>query len=476
MKSQIAALSAGALLLGASPALAQTKAPMTAEQASALREDIKSLRAEIAAMERRLAESGLAEEEPAAVATAPARPVAAAPASAPTPVQTASAADTQIGWKGSPEFTKGDRRFKVKGRIQVDAGYVDAPDGLDDPGLGFSNEVRRIRLGGEGELGAGVGYKLELELSDNAVDLVDTFVTYETKSWLLTAGNHNQFQSLDELTGDTTGSTMERAAFTDAFNFERRLGVSAQYRGLKPWLFQGGVFTDDVTALSNDSDGPQGGDENNSYGVDGRIVYAPKIGDTQLHLGASAHYRDLNRLADSSTRYRQRPYLHSSNSRLIGTPSMEVDEEMHYGVEFAAIHKRWHFASEGHWLNASQVDAPTANFGGGYAEVGYFLTKDDSRAYKNGIFERTKPASPMDRGGLGYVQLNLRYDYLDLNDGAIQGGKQNGYIAALIWAPLDYLRFNFNYAYLDYTGATPLEDGRRDYGVHVTGARVELDF
>lgn len=475
MKPQIAAVSAGVLLLGASPAFAQTKPPMTAEQAKSLRDDIAALRAEIAAMEQRLVESGLAEEAPKAVATAPGAPAAPAAHAAPAPVETASA-DTEIGWKGSPEFTSGDRSFKVKGRIQADAGYVSAPDGLDDQGLGFSSEFRRIRLGGEGDLGGGVGYKLELELSDNAVDLVDTFVTYETKSWLLTVGNHNQFQSLDELTGDTTGSTMERAAFTDAFNFERRLGVSAQYRGLKPWLFQGGVFTDDVTALSNDSDGPDGGDENNSYGVDGRVVYAPKLGDTQLHLGASAHYRDLKRLTESSTRYRQRPYLHSSNSRLIGTPSLNVDEELHYGVEFAAIHKRWHFATEGHWLNASQVDAPTANFGGGYAEVGYFLTKGETRAYKNGIFERTKPAAPIDRGGLGYVQLNLRYDYLSLNDGPIRGGEQNGYIAALIWAPLDYLRFNFNYAYLDYDGAAPLDDGRRNYGVHVTGARIELDF
>ncbi|MET3527107.1 porin [Phenylobacterium koreense] len=473
MKSQVAALSAGVLLLGASPALAQTKPPMSAEEARALKDDIAALRAEIAAMERRLEESGLAAET-AAVATAPAAPAAPAPAAA--PVQTASVSDTTITWKGAPEIASGDRSFKVKGRIQADAAYVDAPGGLDDPGLGFGNEIRRIRLGGEGRLGGGVGYKLELELSDNVVELVDTVITYETKNWLLSVGNHNQFQALDEMTGDSSGSMMERAAFTDAFNFERRLGVSAQYRGIKDWLFQGGVFTDDIEALSNSSDGPEGGDENNSVGVDGRVVYAPKLGDTQLHLGASAHYRDLNRLSDSSTRYRQRPFVHVSNSRLIGTPSLAVDDETHYGVEFAAIRGPWHVATEGHWLDASQVNGPTANFGGGYAEVGYFLTKGDSRAYKNGIFDRTKPVSPIDRGGLGYVQLNFRYDYLNLNDGSIRGGEQNGYIASLIWGPLDYLRLNLNYAYLDYDGATPLDDGRRNYGVHVTGARIEVDF
>ena len=38
------------------------------------------------------------------------------------------------------------------------------------------------------------------------------------------------------------------------------------------------------------------------------------------------------------------------------------------------------------------------------------------------------------------------------------------------------MRLNLNYGYIDYDGATPLADGRRDYGVHVTGARFELDF
>jgi phosphate-selective porin OprO/OprP len=471
MKSHVAALSAGLLLLGVDPALAQEK-PLTAEQVQALRNDIAALRAEIAAMEKRLDQAGLADED-AAQPTATAQAPAASPA---PPLKTASAPDTEIAWKGSPEFTSGDRSFKVKGRIQADADYVSHPDGLDDPGLGFASEFRRIRLGGEGDLGGGVGYKLELELSDNAVDLVDTFVTYETKSWLITAGNHNQFQSLDELVGDTTGSLMERAAFTDAFNFERRLGVSGQYRGLKSWLFQAGVFSDDITALSNDSDGPEGGDENNSFSVDGRVVYAPKLGGTQLHLGASAHWRDLKRLSESTTRYRQRPYLHGTNTRLIGTPALSVDDELHYGVEFGAIRGPWHVAAEGHWLDASQVDAPTATFGGGYAEIGYFITKGDTRAYKNGIFERSKPVSPIDRGGLGSLQLNLRYDYLDLNDGPIQGGVQNAYLAAVIWQPLDYMRLNLNYGYVDYDGATPLANGDRNYGVHVTGARFELDF
>ena len=77
---------------------------------------------------------------------------------------------------------------------------------------------------------------------------------------------------------------------------------------------------------------------------------------------------------------------------------------------------------------------------------------------------------------LDELNIALRYDYLDLNDGAIVGGRQDAWIAALIWQPVEFLRFNVNYAYLLYQDATPLADGDRDYGVHVTGARMELDF
>ena len=60
------------------------------------------------------------------------------------------AEETRIGWKGSPLFELGDgQAFKVKGRIQYDAGYLSVPDSVNDRATGFSNELRRLRLGAE---------------------------------------------------------------------------------------------------------------------------------------------------------------------------------------------------------------------------------------------------------------------------------------------------------------------------------------
>lgn len=457
-----------------------------ARQAEAMRAEIRELRARLEALETRL---GASAPDPAAAAAGQAEGAATNPAGAAAPAAVAAndakKADDplKVEWKkGAAQITQGDRSFKVKGRIQADAGRVSVPKDLDDRGLGFVNEMRRIRLGGEGAFSDNLSYKLELELSDNAVDLVDTFITFKDGDWQLQLGNQNAFQSLDELTGDTSGSTMERAAFTDAFNFERRLGLGAQYSH-GPLIAQLGVFTDDITALSNSSDGVNGGDENNSYSVDGRLVYAPKLGDVQVHLGASAHWRRLGRLVDSGTRYRQRPYLHATNTRLIGTPAMNVEEETMYGVELAAIRGPWHGAAEYYRLRADRLDASAVTFQGAYAEVGYFFTRGDTRGYKGGIFttEAPKggksPARPMgEAGGIGSIQLNLRYDWLDLDDRDIRGGTQNGYIAALIWTPVEHLRFNVNYALLQYTGATATASGDTSYDANVIGTRFEFDF
>lgn len=448
-----------AATLGLSCGSAQAQA-MTADEAAALRAEIATLKAQLQRMEQKLEAAVAAPQPTTAAVTAPATPPTSAP--------------TEITWKGSPQLASNGRTFKAKGRIQADVGYISHPRGASDRGLGYAAEMRRIRLGGEGSLSKAFGYKLELELSDNAVDLVDTFVTYQTGPWQFSAGNQNQFQALDELTGDTTGATMERAAFTDAFNFERRLGLTAQYEKAD-WLLQAGLFADDIDALANSADGPDGGDENNSYGFDSRVVYAPKVGQTQLHLGASAHWRDLQRLTEAGTRYRQRPYLHTSNSRLIGTGVLDVRDEAHYGVETAFVRGRWHGAAEAHWLEADLVTGPSPRFFGGYAELGYFFT-GETRGYGNGIFERTKTERPLGAGGWGALQASLRYDYLDMNDRGIVGGKQDAWIAALIWQPIDYLRFNLNHGWLSYDDAAPLANGDRSYRVKVTGARMELDF
>ena len=429
---------------------------------AAIRDELVAMRAQMAEMAARMEtlQSKLDQAEAKASAAE------AASANAVTVATAAKEAEpaTKVSWKGAPEIEgKGGWSFKPRGRMQYDAGMVDAPASTGRPD-GFGSEARRLRLGVEGDIPGGFGYKFEADFAGGGAEIVDAILTYEDKGLTLSAGQHNPFQSLDELTSSRFSSTIERAAFTDAFGFERRVGISAQY-ATGPVLLQGGVFTDNIDDLPN-----------KSYSVDGRVVFMPKLGATQLHLAGSAHYADLQDAA-TTVRYRQRPLVHFTGQRFIDTGALSAASETGYGLEAAGIRSPFHFAAEGFWQSVSRPGLADPTFYGGYAEIGMFLTGGDTRGYKGGVFDRVKPKKEVGEGGIGAIELNLRYDYLDLVDAGIAGGKQDGYLLSLIWTPTDYTRLLFNYGRLGYTDAVyPAAGGDRDYSVDTVGVRAQVDF
>ena len=424
------------------PLLAQD-VTLPADELAAMRAQLAAMNARIDQLEGELAATKTEAAEAGQVVDAP------APAADSEPVSTLAKSD---GWS-----------FKPRGRLMFDAGFTNAPDstGASD---GFGNEVRRARLGASGDMPGGFGYKFEVDFAGNEISVADAILSYENGPVEIAIGQHNNFQSLEELTSSLHTTFIERAAFTDAFGFERRLGASITYaRG--DVLAQAGVFTDNL----EDTD-------SKNRGADARIVFMPKAGDTQLHFGGSFHYNDLDDPA-AQLRYRQRPLVHFTSQRFIDTRSMGANSETGYGLEAAAIAGRFHAAAEGYWQSVDMPGVPDdPSFFGGYVEAGVFLT-DDTRGYKGGKFDRTKPSSPVGEGGIGSVQFTLRYDHLDLNDAGIVGGRQAGYFAALVWKPTDYTALMLNYGRLQYTDAIlPTAGGDTSYGVDAIGMRAQIDF
>src|SRR3546814_18086652 len=76
------------------------------------------------------------------------------------------------------------------------------------------------------------------------------------------------------------------------------------------------------------------------------------------------------------------------------------------------------------------------------------LTPGDRRGYKDGAFDRLKPSRPITEGGIGAIELNARYDHLDLNDAGLVGGRQQAALLSLVWAPIDFVRLTANYGKL----------------------------
>jgi phosphate-selective porin OprO/OprP len=434
-------------LLLASAAFTTPAAAQTAPTA----DDLAALRAQIEALQAKVSEL-----ETAQAATA---------ASAKDPVDDGP----KVTWKGAPQIEGDGWSFKPRGRLQYDVGSVSSPGDYENRGLGFGNEIRRARLGVEGSLPGDFGYKFELDFAGGEVEFADAFLSHSRGPWEFIVGQHNNFQSLEELTSSLHTSFIERAAFTDAFGFERRVGVSAQWQRNR-LLLQGGLFTDSIADL-NDV-----GDDNNSYGFDGRAVFMPVVSGNQLHFAGSIHHRDINDAA-SSVRYRQRPAIHTTDVRFIDTGSIAgAEKETGYGLEAAGIFGSFYVASEAYWQRVSRDGFSDPTFFGAYVDAGYFFT-GEKRGYKGGKFDRVKVLRPFDKGGWGSLGANVRFDHLNLNDDAIVGGKQNAFQASLNWKPMDYLLFGLNYAHIRYDDAAlVLPDGDRDYAVDVVGLRSQIDF
>ena len=337
-------------------------------------------------------------------------------------------------WGPAPTFKSGDGNFEMKprGRIYFDAGWLSDKNGTMDIS---GTEFRTARMGVEGKAWSNIKYKFEADFAGDDVEVKDAYITYVGKGVSVNLGQHKVANSLEESTSSRYTTLMERASFTDAFSFARRIGVSAVTGG-DDWTATVGVFKGD-NASTSDHDGTE---------FAGRFTYGPKMGDTQLHFGASTRYRKAG--ADQSGfRYRQRPHNHLSD-RFVNTGALGKKDTL-IAAEFAAVNGPLSFQAEYATLTNDMdtvgVDNPT--FRGAYGEVSYFFT-GGHRVYnaKKGTFDRNKVTEPFSNGGSGAWQLTGRYDMLELNDAVTAGGVQKTVIVGVNWYLNPYMRVMANYS------------------------------
>jgi phosphate-selective porin OprO/OprP len=368
--------------------------------------------------------------------------------------------------EAASEKTKSDWEAKPRWRLQYDWADVSGPAGL--PGTGPSEEIRRAQLGVDIKMPGGFSARIEGEFTADPVELVDAYIAWDRDGFNVTAGQQKLFSPLDDMTSDLNLSFTERAALVSAFGFSRRTGLSAGY-AKGDFQVNAGVGTDPLIQLDDVAD--------NGISAHVRAVWMPRVGKTRLHFGAALHGKERRDSAAVGARYRALPLVHSAETRYVATPALFADRERTDGVEAAAVNGPFHFAAEAYWHHVSRPGASDPTFFGAYAEAGVFLTPGDSRPLKGGAFGAVKPKRPLgEKGGIGAVQLNARYDVLDLDSAGVFGGRQRGYMASLIWTPASWMRLMAEYARLNYRGAAVAVAGNRDYGVDVVGARVQFTY
>lgn len=392
----------------------------------------------------------------------------AAPAAAETTGNAGSASERPLAEIAQAEPVKADAepewQLTPRWRFQYDVAALDGPNGLI--GTGNLEGIRRARVGVDFKMPHGFAARLDTELSTDPITLADAYVQWSNSRFKVVLGQQKAQLPLDEDTATLNTSFLERAAFVSAFGYSRRTGISGHYVS-GDFGVSGGMYTDPLILLNDVA--------TNSRSVDVRAHWSPRLATTTMHFGAAYHWRDLNDIGSTPIGYRSRPALRITDTQYMGTPALSVEKEQRFGLETAAVHGRLHVASEVHWLKAQRDGLTDPIFFGAYAEVGVFLTKD-SRPLKGGLFGAIKPSNPVGGGGIGALQLNVRYDFLDLNSSAVIGGVQNGYLASLIWTPTENFRLMGQYAMLNYSDADISVSGLRVYGVNIFAVRGQISF
>ena len=374
----------------------------------------------------------------------------------------------------APSYEGDGWSIELSGRLNYDYTSADA-----DVAPGFDvddTELRRLGLGVSGTLGSQLKYKVEVQTDESdEVYFEDAYVEFAPtgSKMKFKVGQQRTPNSLDEQTSSRFTSTLERAAFTDAFQFNRRVGVTASTSG-KAYTLTAGLFGGNL----------EGGNAGTGFVAAARGTYTPVMTDeTIVHLGASVRYRELDEDEEGLARYRQRPFTHLPG-RIISTGRVG-DSDMFYGVEAAMIQGPLWVSAE---YGITQADATTGSdpdFNGGYIEAGGFI--GGHKVYKGGKFDRPVVDRPVTEGGLGALSGVVRYDQVDLRDGSFDGGKLDTFIVGVDWWPTKHSRLGVNYfnadaslgtstSGLDSNFAALVTLGETDETVDGFVARLQFDF
>jgi phosphate-selective porin OprO/OprP len=362
----------------------------------------------------------------------------------------------------------------VTGFFQLDAAWFhqDANNMLT-PGIGDIQdfiEFRRARLAAHGQVAENVGYFVEFDFGfPGRPSFMDVwFEVQETPYGTIRVGQYRQPFSMDAMTSVRDLTFFERA-LPFAFLPFRQTGVMAYgtaYDDLVTWAVSGYRFAADPFG---DVFGDSG------YGLSTRgtaaWIYEPET-NYVVHFGGSFSH---NRPNTDAFQYRNTPEIGFSVPAdvpfFVDTGPFAADAITLAGLEAAYARGSFLFQSE---AILSRVNQPSgsATLHGAYAQASYVLT-GEVRPYnlKQGVFGRVKPAHDLGRCGGGAWEIASRVSHIDLDDGAIAGGRLTDFTFGLNWYLNAFTKLQFN-----YTRASLDNPVTGDSNADVYAVRAQLDF
>lgn len=432
------------------------------------------------------------------------------------PYEIGSDLNMSAKWNHGLEFSTKHKDFRVHvgGRAQFDAGWFSVDPNVQgniNTPYGDGVDFRRARLRVDGTMFETMEWAAEYDFI-NSVRLrnaagtgtVEEGITAFTDLWWtfkqvplvgnVRIGNQKDAIGLERLTSSRFLPFLERSFNQDAFYGGTWNGFTPGIAAFNTWgddemgTWNLGVFkpSNNVFAFNiNDGD----------YAVVGRITRLLRYTDEGRylwHVGLSGRQAST---VGNQTIFRTRSPVRTGLSAVWPIPAstgiLFGDDEQWVNGELVGVIGPWTVQAE--YLVSGLQDARAAAAGpfgntvtyqGGYIQVFRFLTGEHDHYNKRlGLLERVIPYEnafflrDADGGlchGRGAWQVGARYNYLDLNDGSINGGILHDMTYGLNWFLNPNMKIQFNYS-ATYRDAA-LDGNRGDGWIHGWGVRLSHDF
>jgi phosphate-selective porin OprO/OprP len=356
----------------------------------------------------------------------------------------------------------GGSEVSFEGLVQADFYKFDT-DGIDYgadsasdlDGDDYLQELRRAELVLKGKGPGNIEWVLGYDAKD------DKFLDANVKYKFGNNANHfiqvGQFKqpgaTLEELSSTKNNDFISKSSITNSLGTPRRLG--AQYNiGDANWGVTASYFGRELTRNREHGSG---------YAMRGYWAPINEAGNI-LHFGAS--YTDKDTDADF-IRLRARPMADMVGTRFVDTGSSGLrasDRNSVIGVEGMWVTGPFKLQTEYMKTDVKRYGNFDDFSGDGFYVSGLWNITGETWGYKAGVPTTGLPDDP----SKGLWQLGLRYDTIDLTDGAVVGGEMDSWTAGVNW----YWRSNFKFM-LNYV-AVKQEKGVLNDDPNVIEARAQF--
>ncbi len=358
--------------------------------------------------------------------------------------------------------------IKLGGHVQLD--YITWA--YADPAIvGAENyfNYRRLRLVADGTGYGQFDFRLQMTLEPGQGSHENQFASPDVKDAYVSMneiplvgrfriGNFFVPFGLEQVTNDTNNIFNERSIPTQGiFTADREVGVA--FYNCTPdqnMTWAGGLFFDDISDTIKTRFGDRQG-----YRLSGRLTWLPYYDEPSngrylIHTGigvlATHDY-------DDRVRFRTRPQV-QRGPILIDSGNLAAGFYTTGNVELAVVWGPITVQNEAYLASVDMLSGDTANVGGAYSHISYFLT-GENRIYERfgqhgAQFGRTRPFTNFSAmpGNFGWGAWEAKARWSHLNLSSVDSGEYNDLTVGFNWYWSDRMRVMFDWIHPVTTAQT----------------------